>query len=80
MCGEVKEGMIGCDSSVQHTCIVRESKPIRTGHTKRTRERERVTQQNDACGEAIKRDSNFARKKNRQRHAFVLKMREVWFG
>lgn len=41
MCGEVKEGMIGCDSSVQHTCIVRESKPIRTGHTKRTRERER---------------------------------------
>jgi len=40
VCGEVKEGMIGCDSSVQHTCIVRESKPIRTGHRKRTRERE----------------------------------------
>ncbi|KAK7348169.1 hypothetical protein VNO80_22719 [Phaseolus coccineus] len=33
--------MIGCDSPVQHTCIVRESKPIRTGQTKRTRERER---------------------------------------
>ncbi|RDX81081.1 hypothetical protein CR513_38285, partial [Mucuna pruriens] len=72
VCGEVKEGMIGCDSSVQHTCIVRESKPIRkTEQTTRAREREskgarkavRVTQQNDAWGEAIKRDSNFARKK-----------------
>jgi len=39
VCGEVKEGMIGCDSPVEHTCIVRESKPIRRGQTKRRRER-----------------------------------------